>query len=128
MNANLRAYIVLFAVFFLGGATGAGAMYAYVRRGHVHREGPRGHIERRVATLTRELKLSSEQASQISAILERQQEPRFMLMRETMERCGEPVRKLRDVINAEIAATLSAEQKPLFEEWVKNRARNSSIP
>lgn len=128
MTANLRAYLVLCAVFLLGGATGAGAMLAYGRRGHAHLEGPRGHAERRLATLTRELKLTSEQATQLAAILERQREPRSKLMRETMQRCGDPLRKLRDVNHAEIATILTAEQKRLFEAWQQEHSRTSSIP
>ena len=57
MSPNTRAYLALGAVFLLGSATGAGAMYAHGRRAHgPFSDGFRGrtHSERRVAALVAE--------------------------------------------------------------------------
>ncbi len=131
MTADMRAYLILGAVFLLGTLTGGGVMYAYGRRSEDRfGDGPRGraHIERRVGALTRQLKLTHDQASRVSAILERQREPRSRLIRETMDRCGEPVRKLRAASDAEIRALLTPEQQRPFDELVLAREKRNAGP
>lgn len=132
MNANLRAYLLLGAVFLLGSLTGAGAMYAYGRRNvHGHFGEGRGgwnHVERRVNAMSRQLKLSPEQTTKLSSILERQREPRAKLMHETMERCGEPLRKLRQSTDGEIRGILTEEQQMQFDELLKARDRRLANP
>lgn len=129
MSPNTRAYLALGAVFLLGSATGAGAMYAHGRRAHgPFSDGFRGrtHSERRVAALHHELSLSPEQTAKVSAVLERHREERSRLMHETMERCGQPLHKLRATSDAEIREILSADQQKRFDELLRNRDRRSS--
>ena len=123
MTAKLRAYLILGAVFVLGVTTGAGAMYSHGRHGQLHFDGPHGrlHLERRVVGLTNHLKLSKDQVTQVTAILERYREPRQKLIRETMDRCGEPLRKLRATADGEIRAILTPEQQQQFDELLRSR-------
>lgn len=128
MSSTLRAYLVLGAVFVLGSLTGAASMYAHGRRAH----GPfsegfhaRTHSERRVSALNRELGLSPEQSDKVGAVLERHHSERSRLMHETIDRCGEPLRKLRATSDAEIREILSAEQQKRFDELLHNRDRRS---
>jgi Spy/CpxP family protein refolding chaperone len=126
MSAKLRAYLVLGLVFLFGAATGGGAMYANARRERSHLyEGSRGraHLERRLAALTQELTLSSEQSTQAAAILERQREQRVKVMHETMERCGDPLRKLRAASDAELQAILTPAQQKRFEALLQARSK-----
>lgn len=127
MSPNMRAYLALGAVFLLGSATGAGAMYAHSRRaqGMFHM---RSHSERRVAQLSHELSLSAEQSAKVTAIYDRHRDERGKLMRETMDRCGEPLRKLRASNDAEIRELLSPEQQKRFDELNRNRDRRGSLP
>jgi Spy/CpxP family protein refolding chaperone len=131
MSSNLSAYLILFLVFLLGSLTGAGAMYAYGRRGEERLgDGPRSQarIERRVGALSRQLALSADQVTQVTAILEGQRESRSKLMRETMDRCGEPLRKLRAASDAEIRALLNAEQQQKFDVLLRAHDQRNATP
>ena len=130
MSANSRAYLILGLVFVLGAATGAGAMYATSRRGprHLDRTPGRGYIERRLGELNEAIALTPEQQTQVSAIFERQREPRVKLLREIMDRCGDPLRQMGATTDAEIRALLTPDQQPKFDNLLRTREKRSALP
>ena len=121
MDANRgsrKAVALVLVVFVLGIALGALGAYVASRRvwsaggeGRTHRE-KRAHM---VERLTRELRLSPEQQKQLDAILTDMQ-AKYRALHEQISPQTEQVRQQG---RAQIRAILTPEQKPKFEEFLR---------
>lgn len=123
MRTHVKGYAVLAGVFVLGAVAGGGASYAYVERQYaeVLARDDRGVDARRLRALGRQLDLSREQRARIREISERHRGERRELMRSAMERCGDPLAKHRQKLEAEIRAVLSPEQQRRYDEILERQ-------
>lgn len=114
--------VTLLGVFLLGGVAGAGSAVAYLR--HDAREfasGPRFRDRARVRGLSRLLDLTDAQRDQVKAIFEKHQNERQAAFSDLMERCGEPLKKEKALVDAEIRAVLTPPQQEKFDALLKKQ-------
>jgi len=114
--------VTLLGVFLLGGIAGAGGAVAYLR--HEVREfaaEPRFRDRARVRGLTRMLDLTDAQRDRVKAILEKHASERETAFSDMIQRCGDPVKKQKAEVDAEIRAVLTPEQQPKFDALVKKQ-------
>jgi len=116
--ATRKAAVWVVVVFLLGAAAGGMLGYGYAHRSVAAASAPLSEPERRakrVAELTQDLVLTSDQAKQLDAIL-MQRHAEVKTIRDQSDAQLDQVRqKGRD----QIRAILTPEQKPNFEEYLK---------
>jgi len=116
--ATRKAAVWVDVVFLLGAAAGGMLGYGYAHRSVAAASAPLSEPERRakrVAELTQDLVLTSDQAKQLDAIL-MQRHAEVKTIRDQSDAQLDQVRqKGRD----QIRAILTPEQKPNFEEFLK---------
>ena len=116
--ATRKAAVWVVVVFLLGAAAGGMLGYGYAHRSVAAASAPLSEPERRakrVAELTQDLGLTSDQAKQLDAIL-MQRHAEVKTIRDQSDAQLDQVRqKGRD----QIRAILTSEQKPNFEEFLK---------
>ena len=116
--ATRKAAVWVVVVFLLGAAAGGMLGYGYAHRSVAAASAPLSEPERRakrVAELTQDLGLTSDQAKQLDAIL-MQRHAEVKTIRDQSDAQLDQVRqKGRD----QIRAILTPEQKPNFEEYLK---------
>ena len=116
--ATRKAAVWVVVVFLLGAAAGGMLGYGYAHRSVAAASAPLSEPERRakrVAELTQDLVLTSDQAKQLDAIL-MQRHAEVKTIRDHSDAQLDQVRqKGRD----QIRAILTPEQKPNFEEFLK---------
>ncbi len=116
--ATRKAAVWVVVVFLLGAAAGGMLGYGYAHRSVAAASAPLSEPERRakrVAELTQDLGLTSDQAKQLDAIL-MQRHAEVKTIRDQSDAQLDQVRqKGRD----QIRAILTPEQKPNFEEFLK---------
>ncbi|PYT93075.1 MAG: hypothetical protein DMG36_11555 [Acidobacteria bacterium] len=116
--ATRKAAVWVVVVFLLGAAAGGMLGYGYAHRSVAAASAPLSEPERRakrVAELTQDLVLTSDQAKQLDAIL-MQRHAEVKTIRDQSDAQLDQVRqKGRD----QIRAILTPEQKPNFEEFLK---------
>jgi Spy/CpxP family protein refolding chaperone len=107
------------AVFITGGIVGAAGATAWVERGYAEllSDDRREQREvRRLRALSRELELSTRQEDKVRGIMQARRVEHRRLARDMFERCGDPVRKHKAAIDAEIRAVLDPKQQQRFDE------------
>ena len=115
-RGTLKATALLLAVFALGVLTGTGATVAYGRReGGFPRDPGAGMDRARLHALSRALDLDSAQRDRIGAILEGHRAARRATWDRVMTECGEPLRKQKAALDAEIRASLTPAQQARFD-------------
>jgi len=116
--ATRKAAVWVVVVFLLGAAAGGMLGYGYAHRSVAAASAPLSEPERRakrVAELTQDLGLTSDQAKQLDAIL-MQRHAEVKTIRDQSDAQLDQVRqKGRD----QIRAILTPEQKPNFEQFLK---------
>jgi Spy/CpxP family protein refolding chaperone len=113
-----KAVGVLVAVFALGAVAGGAGVAAWegeerisvARLGY----GPRG--ERPLQAMTRRLDLTPEQRGAIRALMEKHAPRRRAIMQEMMGSCGQELQKEKALLDDEIRAVLTPEQRKRFDE------------
>jgi Spy/CpxP family protein refolding chaperone len=103
----------------VGGIAGAAGATAWVERGYAELlsdERREQREVRRLRALSRELDLSAAQEDKVRSIMQAHRAEHRRLTREMFERCGEPVRKHKETIDAEIRAVLDPQQQQRFDE------------
>jgi Spy/CpxP family protein refolding chaperone len=130
-TATRKAALWVGAVFLLGAALGGVLGYLFAHRPVSAANPPLSEPERRarrVAELTKELSLTSQQAQQFDAIL-------LHWHGETKgvrDQSDEQIEAIRQKGRAEVRAILTPDQLPKFEEFLKRmdeeRKRNGSQP
>lgn len=113
-----KAIGILAAVFVLGAVTGGAGVAAWngeerisvARLGY----GPRG--ERPLQAMTRRLDLNAEQRHAIRALMEKHAPRRRAIMQEMMGSCGQELQKEKSMLDDEIRAVLTPEQRKRFDE------------
>lgn len=120
-RARAQGYVALVVAFLLGSTAGAAAAYAFFQQDSQKNaaEPAETRGERRMRALARELSLSPQQQAQIAAIWEKHRDERRRLTREMFDRCGEPVNAHKAIIDDEIRAALSPEQRARFDELLR---------
>jgi flagellar basal body-associated protein FliL len=127
-SATRKAAIWVAIVFLLGAAVGVMAGYSYGHWSVSAARAPQSEAVRRaqrVAQLTNELGLASDQAKQLDAILMQWHAEAKVIHDQTDARLEQERQKGRD----QIRAILAPEQKPKFEEFLRKhdeeRKRNA---
>lgn len=118
MVTRTKAIALLVAVFALGGISGASATFAYSRHELAEMAFPPGlrPPQARMRGLVRALGLTDTQARQVRTILEHHQGDRRALWDDLIEKCGDPIRKQKASLDAEIRAVLTPDQQRRFDE------------
>lgn len=114
-RANVKAVGLLVAVFALGAVTGAGGAFAYTRD---EIRDLAEHPGMRLRALSRRLSLTADQERELRAVMNRHRKERREAWMRTMERCGEPLRKHKAELDAEIRKVLNDEQRARFDRFV----------
>jgi hypothetical protein len=117
-----KAIALLAAVFVLGGISGASLTFAYSRH-DLAASFPPGlrPPQTRLRALSRELDLTDAETSRVREILERHRGDRRMVWDEIVDKCGDPIRKQKAALDAEIRAVLSADQQRRFDALSKRQ-------
>lgn len=120
------AWLILFAVFLLGGVAGAGGTYAWVQSEHAAavREG-KALSRPRLRALSRKLDLDREQRARVAEILEQDDVESKSIGRDVIARCGEPLRVHEAKVDDEIRDVLRPDQRRRFERIVDARKRHN---
>jgi Spy/CpxP family protein refolding chaperone len=115
--SSLKAVGTLLGVFVLGAASGAGATFAYTRHEVAEFATQSGSRMQgaRLRGLVHALDLTDEQRDKIKAILEKHHGERRASMNEVMEKCGDPIRKQKAALDADIRAMLNPDQQKRFD-------------
>ncbi len=116
--ATRKAAVWVAIVFLLGAAVGGIGGYGYAHRSVAAASAPLAEPERRahrVAQLTKELGLTSEQATQLDAILLQ----RHTEVRAIHEQADAQIEQQRQKGRDQVRAILTPEQKPKFEEFLR---------
>ncbi len=118
MNARWKSYLVMSALFVFGVLAGGAATFTFGKREHAQmmRDPQSFHRKRRVRVLARRLDLNDQQQADVARILEQDAPKRRALMRETLDKCGEPMQKHKREIDADIRKVLQPEQVKKFDE------------
>lgn len=112
-----KAIALLAAVFVLGGISGASLTFAYSRHQFADTFPPALRAPQlRVRALSRALQLTDPQTNQVRDILEKHRGDRRVAWDEIVEKCGDPIRKQKAALDAEIRAVLSPDQQRRFDE------------
>jgi Spy/CpxP family protein refolding chaperone len=115
--SSLKAVGTLLGVFVLGAASGVGGMFAYTR--HEFEEfatQPGTRMQgARLRGLTRALDLTDDQRDKVKSILDRHHGERRAAMTEVMEKCGDPIKKQKASLDAEIRSVLNPDQQKRFD-------------
>ena len=126
--AARKAAVWVAIVFLLGAAAGGMIAYGYAHRSVAAANAPAPEPERRakrVAQLTGELSLSSDQAKQLDGILLQWHNE----VKAIHDQSNTQVEQLRQKGRDQIRAILTADQKPKFEEFLRKldeeRRRNA---
>lgn len=129
MSATRKAALWVCVVFLLGAALGGTLGYSYAHHLVSAASTPLPEPERRahrLHELTELLNLTSAQSQQVDAIMQQRHAEVKTIHDQTDAQIGQIRQKGRD----QIRAVLTPEQKPKFEEFLKNldeqRKRNSS--
>jgi Spy/CpxP family protein refolding chaperone len=114
---RIKAIGLLAAVFVLGGISGASVTFAYSRHELAEMSFPPGlrPPQARLRGLSRALDLTDAQAKQVRTILDRHHGDRRLAWDEIVEKCGEPIRKQKAAVDAEIRALLNPDQQRRFD-------------
>lgn len=115
-----KAAVWVVIVFLLGAAAGGMLGYGYAHRSVSAANTPLPETQRRaqrVAQLTQDLGLTSDQAKQLDAILMQ----RHAEMKAIHEQSDAQMEQLRQKGRDQIRAILTADQKPKFEEFLKKK-------
>jgi hypothetical protein len=119
VSPRVRAYAIVVGVFLVGGIAGAAGATAWTERRYADllSDDRRDQREaRRLRALSRELELSPEQEDKVRSIMQAHRDEHRRLIREMFEGCGEPVRKHKAAIDAEIRPLLRPAQQKRFAE------------
>lgn len=112
-----KAIALLAAVFALGGVSGASLTFAYSRHEFADSFPPALRAPQlRVRALSRALDLTDAETKQVREILEKHRGDRRVAWDEIVEKCGDPIRKQKTALDAEIRAVLSPDQQRRFDE------------
>ena len=127
--AARKAAVWVAIVFLLGAAAGVMIGYGYAHRSVAAANAPAPEAERRakrVAQLTGELSLSSDQAKQLDGILLQWHNE----VKAIHDQSETQIEQLRQKGRDEIRAILTPEQKPKFEEflWKLDEERKHNAP
>lgn len=119
MNRSMwKAIGVLAAVFALGAVTGGAGIAAWNGEERVSAArlgfGPRG--ERPLQAMMRRLDLTPAQRDTIRALMEKHAPRRRAIMQEMMGSCGQELQKEKALLDSEIRAVLTPEQRKRFDE------------
>jgi uncharacterized membrane protein len=118
-RVNVKALGILVAVFVLGAVAGAGGAFAYTRDEiRDLADHPEMREAMRLRALSRRLDLTEDQQRELREAMKRRKKERREAWMRTMERCGEPLRKQKAELDAEIRQVLNDEQRATFERFV----------
>jgi Spy/CpxP family protein refolding chaperone len=124
MRPQSKAYLLLVAVFLLGGVAGAALDHSYVARGSGALPDEDREHEGRLRALAHALDLSAEQRRSIRRIMATRRREGRQVMQHTMEVCGEALRAYKAETDAQIRNLLTPEQQPRFDALlVRQRER-----
>ncbi len=125
MTTRWKSYLVMSTLFVLGVLAGGAATFTFVKREHAQmmRDPQSFHRKRRVRVLARKLDLTDKQQSEIARILEKDAPKRRELMRETFDKCGEPMHRHKKDIDAEIRKVLQPDQVKKFDDLAMMEGR-----
>jgi len=120
-STRLKILLVLFAVFLLGGVTGASLASFYRLRGgherHERRKGGGNREDRIFESMRRDLNLTEQQATEIRAILDQTRNDYRALRAEVRPRYD----AVRQNARTRIRALLTPEQQKLFDARAAER-------
>ncbi len=118
MSKPWQVWLVLVAIFAVGGVSGGLVGYRMAGAGHRHPlPPPRDWVLRRVARIDRELKLTPEQRTHIQPIVQRNIDELTKAWRQSILGSREIVERME----REIAAELTPEQRTRMEQYRQER-------
>ena len=123
MNPEIqrKARMWLALVFVLGAGVGGVFGYGFAQRSHVSNSEPSTSLSepqrraKRVAEMTQEIGLTSEQAQKVDAIIHAAHDE----MRAIHDKSDADVNAMREKARAQMRELLTAEQKPKFEALIQ---------
>jgi hypothetical protein len=126
---NTKAALVLVAVFALGAVAGVGGAIAYTRDEiNNFADQPSMREFARFRALSRKLDLSAGQESDLRKTFERHSKERRKVWVDAMERCGDPIKKQKAELDAEIRKVLNEEQRAQFDRFANARRPPGGVP
>jgi len=123
-RGKLKAFGALVLVFVLGVIAGGAGSRAMLQRRYARLFRDRFEVfeHRRLGALSRRLDLSDAQEDQVRTIMNKYGEQRRKLTRDIMERCGEPLRAQKTLMDAEIRGALRPDQQTRYDKLIKDGA------
>ena len=121
-----RGYAIVLGTFVLGGLCGAGVGYTVSQRelsALVSEDRSEARDRRRLEAFSQELDLTRDQREQVRRIVERHRPERDRQMRRMFDECGQPMARVREAMDAEIRALLTADQQHRFDALLERRAK-----
>lgn len=123
---RFNAYVVLVAVFLVGGVAGAAIGFSVAEERLVTppgREHGKHWEKRREDAFARELDLTREQQRQVGRLMREQREARQVSMEAMFLECGDDLRAQKEALDAEIMALLTPSQQARYQELASEHGR-----
>ncbi len=128
VKGKRTGYLLLGAVFVLGGLAGAGGALAWSQENHAAmvREG-KAFDHHRLRALSRKLELDGNQESRVASILAEDADQSRVIGRDVVQRCGQPLRDHKVQVDEQIRTVLRPEQQRRFDRLTDERRRRTWV-
>lgn len=124
MRTELKAYLVIGAVFAFGAVAGGAGAYAWSQRHYadlLRDDAPDVRENRRFGALVRQLDLTPEQQTKVHEIMRRHAQQRREAMRAVFDKCGGELLRARAEIDTDIRAVLTDTQRERYDRLMQER-------